>query len=616
MDMKFTLLLEELLNEASPIEIYNKYYSDIKPAAFLKIVSADPQTELNPGRNTKIEERVKRLGKWAKLLLSIYKKGGLKFEDLDRAKDYLSIIYTHKVAIDINKINELSDLYNAVKKYLVQDKGDLQTIVQSLSELDYKLLYNGEEWYIFQPLTEKGASYLGVNTEWCTAWGPYSTNKSYKDRDNHFSRHNSQGPLYILINKNDESDKYQFHFETRQYMNPGDQKIDTGKLLSENPEIKNFFFPSLVQNITDKKIIDSQLNKISILDSEDSFTLIRNLSSEEAKINPLINAIIRKDIEGINEMIKDEELVDEIELSQSYIQFPIKSIKNGVIEDVESVISSYEADKQNAYDRVYEDLRDRMYGDDEKSETLEPYFQEYYKQNASKLKSELGVFNYEQFKNNYFEPFYKSDEIVDTYIDKTTSLNYEVFEIDAQASVTEIEKYIQINYRSYGGGYDIYIALSHFFQHLIQNNIQSINNNLLDVIEDYINTNRVQTDYEYNYNYGNDVPNYDDLKDKIEEFFDKELDDRESSERCVELRNKFNDIVRTVFKGNPYFENEHVVVNVKSGVDCETESVDIQFRNKDTGKTYNGAVKVENLASYATNYQLFEQFIKFKKNIL
>jgi len=98
MDMKFTLLLEELLNEASPIEIYNKYYSDIKPAAFLKIVSADPQTELNPGRNTKIEERVKRLGKWAKLLLSIYKKGGLKFEDLDRAKDYLSIIYTRKVA--------------------------------------------------------------------------------------------------------------------------------------------------------------------------------------------------------------------------------------------------------------------------------------------------------------------------------------------------------------------------------------------------------------------------------------------------------------------------------------------------------------------------------------
>ena len=43
--MKFTLLLEELLNEATPIEIYNKYYSDIKPAAFLNIVSADPQTE-------------------------------------------------------------------------------------------------------------------------------------------------------------------------------------------------------------------------------------------------------------------------------------------------------------------------------------------------------------------------------------------------------------------------------------------------------------------------------------------------------------------------------------------------------------------------------------------
>jgi hypothetical protein len=614
--MKFTLLLEELLNEATPIEIYNKYYSDIKPAAFLNIVSADPQTELNPGRGVDVQTRVKRLGKWSKLLLSLYKKGGLKFEDLDRAKDYLSIIYTRKVAIDINKINELSDLYNEVKKYLVQDKGDLGTIIQSLSEQDYKLLHNGEEWFIFQPLTEKGACYLGVNTEWCTAWGPYSTNKSYRDRGNHFSRHNSQGPLYIMINKNDESDKYQFHFETRQYMNPGDQRIDTGELLSENPEIKNFFFPSLTQNITDKKIIDSQLGKISILDSEDSFTLIRNLSSEEAKMNPLINDMIRKNIDGVNEKIKDEELTGEIELQESFIVFPIKSLKNGAIEDVESVISSYEADKENAYDRVYEDLEDRMYGNDEKSETLEPYFEEYYKQNSNKLKSELGVFNYEQFKNNYFEPFYKSEDIIDTYIDKTTSLNYEIFEIDAKASVTEIEKYIQINYSRYSGGYDIYLALSHFFQLLINKNIQSIDNNLLDIIEDYIEVNRIQTDYEYNYNFGNDVPEYNDLKDKIEEFFEKEIDDRDASERCVEVRNKFNDVIRTVFNGNSFFENEHVLVIVKSGVDCGTESVDIQFRNKDTGKTYNGMVKVENLASYVTNYQLFEQFIKFKKNIL
>lgn len=614
--MKFTLLLEELLNEATPIEIYNKYYSDIKPAAFLNIVSADPQTELNPGRGVDVQTRVKRLGKWSKLLLSLYKKGGLKFEDLDRAKDYLSIIYTRKVAIDINKINELSDLYNEVKKYLVQDKGDLGTIIQSLSEQDYKLLHNGEEWFIFQPLTEKGACYLGVNTEWCTAWGPYSTNKSYRDRGNHFSRHNSQGPLYIMINKNDESDKYQFHFETRQYMNPGDQRIDTGELLSENPEIKNFFFPSLTQNITDKKIIDSQLGKISILDSEDSFTLIRNLSSEEAKMNPLINDMIRKNIDGVNEKIKDEELTGEIELQESFIVFPIKSLKNGAIEDVESVISSYEADKENAYDRVYEDLKDRMYGNDEKSETLEPYFEEYYKQNSNKLKSELGVFNYEQFKNNYFEPFYKSEDIIDTYIDKTTSLNYEIFEIDAKASVTEIEKYIQINYSRYSGGYDIYLALSHFFQLLINKNIQSIDNNLLDIIEDYIEVNRIQTDYEYNYNFGNDVPEYNDLKDKIEEFFEKEIDDRDASERCVEVRNKFNDVIRTVFNGNSFFENEHVLVIVKSGVDCGTESVDIQFRNKDTGKTYNGMVKVENLASYVTNYQLFEQFIKFKKNIL
>ena len=36
-------------------------------------------------------------------------------------------------------------------------------------------------------------SILGHNTQWCTTGGPYSTNKSYVDRKNHFSHHNDRG---------------------------------------------------------------------------------------------------------------------------------------------------------------------------------------------------------------------------------------------------------------------------------------------------------------------------------------------------------------------------------------------------------------------------------------
>jgi hypothetical protein len=57
-------------------------------------------------------------------------------------------------------------------------------------------------------------------------------------------------------------------------------------------------------------------------------------------------------------------------------------------------------------------------------------------------------------------------------------------------------------------------------------------------------------------------------------------------------------------------------VRIKSGVECDNESVDIEYKNNDTGKIYNGHVKVDNLASYVTNYKLFENFITFKKNIL
>jgi hypothetical protein len=42
----------------------------------------------------------------------------------------------------------------------------------------------------------------------------------------HFLRHNEKGSLYILINKEDNTDKYQFHFETKQYMDKNDNVIN------------------------------------------------------------------------------------------------------------------------------------------------------------------------------------------------------------------------------------------------------------------------------------------------------------------------------------------------------------------------------------------------------
>ena len=85
--MKFSNLLEELLTELSGDEIYQKYYNKIPHGDFLLIVNADPQTKIDDG------VKILRMGRFSKLLISMYQTGGLKLEDLDKAKEYLEYVY-------------------------------------------------------------------------------------------------------------------------------------------------------------------------------------------------------------------------------------------------------------------------------------------------------------------------------------------------------------------------------------------------------------------------------------------------------------------------------------------------------------------------------------------
>jgi hypothetical protein len=226
----------------------------------------------------------------------------------------------------------------------------------------------------------------------------------------------------------------------------------------------------------------------------------------------------------------------------------------------------------------------------------------------------LWVFDYEDFKKDYFEPFYKDNGIQEDFLSETTRLNADSFETQAQNSVNDIEKYITIDSNRYS--YDINLNIVFFIQFLIKNSITQINDGLFDLIEKYIEDNNVQTEYEFNYDYGHEVAGWNEMKSEIERYFDKLIESGDITKECIDVREKFNEVLRSVFNNNTTFENEHVYVRIKSGVDCENKSVDIEFKNKDTGKLYNGHVKVDNLASYVTNYKLFENFITFKKNIL
>ena len=162
--MKFSNILESMLLEVTPDEIYNSYYTDIDREEFNQIVMSDPQSKIN-------DNGIQRIGKYAKLLINLYRKKTLKLEDLPRAKEYLEYVYKHSISLDANKIKSLNDLYDVVKQYYVKDTTNLNDIITSLDEKEYRKVFQSEKWTIFVPLTEKASCYLGVNTEWCTTWG-------------------------------------------------------------------------------------------------------------------------------------------------------------------------------------------------------------------------------------------------------------------------------------------------------------------------------------------------------------------------------------------------------------------------------------------------------------
>ena len=603
--MKILNIVESMLLEATPDEIYNSYYKDVPRNEFDQIVMADPLSLSG-------DSGIKRIGKYAKLLINLFRKKGLKLEDLPRAKEYLEYVYKHSVALDVNKIKSLTDLYDVVKNYYTKDTKDLGSIISALNEKEYKEIFRGRKFTIFTPLTERASCTLGVNTEWCTTWGPESLNPKHKDRGSLFSRYHNQGPLYILISDSDVNDKYQFHFESKQYMDREDKRINVTEFLNENPDVKNFFFPSLVSDDQPEEIVKQQIARMNALDEDDAGILVNKIVSKTAQSNPLIMAFVQKDEDKLRELITDEDISDfEIDRENFIISF--KSNYGGSLETTKNTLSYYQAEAQSGYDMLW----DRMNNEDSDyiKSTLEEYLEEYYKQNESEIKSNLGYLNYEQFKADQYDNFVESDSLWDDYSSLFVNKNYGFYEDAVQLEVDAIEKYVDFDdrYREE----KIIIRIPYFLLFLIKKGYTSINgtNELMeDVLNDYVSYYNVDNDYEGIWDYQQENVTYDEMKTFIENYFEEIMENSEGVNRCSELRVILNNTIQNVFKGKTNIDNDEFRIIIPSlKIDCEKESINITYYNKKTGERFDGPVKVENLSSYGTNYKLFETIVSFNK---
>lgn len=602
--MKFKFLLEDLLNEATPEEIYKKYYSDIDANAFVKLISYDPQTVID-------NRKIMRIGKYAKMIINMYRLKNLKWEDMDLIKDYLTLVYHHKIPVDINKIRSIPDLYDLVKMYEVKDKRSLASILAALPKDSYKIVLNTDKWIMLTPLKEIAACYLGVNAQWCTTWGPHSLDPSNKDKQNRFSGYGEgqdYGKLFIIIDKKDENHKYQFQFRAKEFMDANNRPINSGEFFDNNPEIKYYFFPSLREG-SNEPASDEEIGKIRALSAADAATLITSRLTDEDKSNPLVAAIVNEDADLLNQLIVDEVMDGEIEIDSSVIIFDLDNYGNGDLALLESVLNHYNDNSANAASNLYDELSGDNYYFKEDDAALR-FFKEYFQKNFDMLNEKLRIKNYENFEKMYFEGFSEDKDLFYSFIDQMSDLSAANYQAAYRDLVEDIERYIDYGYRD-----TVSVSIAEFIKFLLEKEITVIDN-VIYVLEDYIDYCGIYVEYDYA-EYERIEPTYEQMEDKINDYFENIINMEGSGENCIVLRDKlFGILDKFKFDDKNFFENEFITIRADLGsLNCENESVEIILRNKKTGNVESGAVKIENLPNYLNNYSLFEYHIKFKKNI-
>ena len=161
---------------------------------------------------------VGRYGVW---IANMYINGHIKLGDIPELKTALVTYDKNKSQLpnikDCKSLseliewgNDLSDDFKPIRK-------------QSKAKAYLEKVYEDDEWVAYVPHSHAAARRGGECTHWCTA----SENGYY------YNMYSKQGPLYINIRKSDDA-KFQFHFESDQFMDANDKPVRLNEIgLSE-----------------------------------------------------------------------------------------------------------------------------------------------------------------------------------------------------------------------------------------------------------------------------------------------------------------------------------------------------------------------------------------------
>jgi len=328
------MIIEELslINEITTDDAYNQFYKNLfnKENSELDKLTYNTLIQLDP-TYLKEKDKVGEYTKWLFRADNLERLKKVKKEDLYKIKDDLTFFNNVKKKNllpvdkkDINKFN-LDSLLDFVFSLNNDNEGELLSKGDKEREVKKGVQkFSLRDWDIIIPGTEEAACYYGKGTKWCTS----------STTHNQFDYYNSDGPLYIIINKDDSNLKFQFHFESSQFMDVKDREINLGEFLEDNDDVYDFFKKRIGTGI-DFEIVKSCVGNYN---EECVTNFISNDFTEDQKYE-LIKLTFDSDDSGNPYMIST---------ILNSIDYPdlIKNFKKDILWGIESAITN-EHDDEN-----------------------------------------------------------------------------------------------------------------------------------------------------------------------------------------------------------------------------------------------------------------------------
>lgn len=251
----------------------------------------EPAIAIDMGKEKSSLRVVQRLSgihkKYLQWIVNRYIKLEFKLEDIPQLKEDLETFDKLKNKLpsdkkDINRYKSLNDFYDVLEQHKEEDtRSNKQKTKERRQELlksgEAKVFYKDSEITVIIPETEEASCEFGKGTKWCTA----------ARENNMFSRYHERGKMYII--QTSDKRKYQFHFETKQFMDERDLQVKLYKMIENYPSlIKAFGKKFGLDAIEESIVLKNNLEKYS------SFWWLMNDAPYKKKtLNEKINKYIQ-----------------------------------------------------------------------------------------------------------------------------------------------------------------------------------------------------------------------------------------------------------------------------------------------------------------------------------